>query len=239
VLPAKDWRVENVARLLLALTTSWLMAGTLAMGLAAVARERGGTLSPVVLLAITGIGFHVIGLLLIHQFLKREQRTVSSAFGGRRDPWGAVGRAALWMLAIGPLVYGLHEAAGWLLQTWGWPPTAQQSVELLLGSGWAGRLVIAVFAVVLAPLAEEALFRGILFTALRDAGWPGAAYGVASVGFGAIHGNLAALLPLSVFGGFLAWLYVRTGNLLAPITAHLIFNLVPFLLLASGVSPER
>ena len=30
-------------------------------------------------------------------------------------------------------------------------------------------------------------------------------------------------------------LYVRTGNLLAPITAHLVFNLLPFVLLALGV----
>lgn len=85
------------------------------------------------------------------------------------------------------------------------------------------------------PVAEEALFRGILFPALRDAGWPRAAYLVASVGFGLIHANRAAFLPLSLLGGFLAWLYVRTGNLLAPVAAHVVFNLTPFVLLAAGV----
>ncbi|HRI49459.1 MAG TPA: protein kinase, partial [Pseudomonadota bacterium] len=94
---------------------------------------------------------------------------------------------------------------------------------------------VAVFALGLAPVVEEALFRGILFPALRDAGWIRTAYLVASLGFGLVHGNLAALLPLSAFGGFLAWLYVRTGNLLAPIAAHLLFNLVPFVLLVSGL----
>ncbi|MCW5560170.1 MAG: CPBP family intramembrane metalloprotease, partial [Verrucomicrobiae bacterium] len=197
MLLAKHWRVENVARLLLALATSWLAAGTLAIGLAAAARDRDGAFPPVALLAITGIGFHGMGLFLIHRFLKWEHRTVAGAFGSDRDPWDAVGRAALWMLAVAPLVYGLHQVAGWLLEVWGWHPNAQQSVELLLGSGWAGRVVIALFALVLAPLAEEALFRGILFTALRDAGWPKTAYGVASLGFGIIHGNLAALVPLS------------------------------------------
>ena len=53
---------------------------------------------------------------------------------------------------------------------------------------------------------------------------------VASLGFGLIHGNAAAFLPLSALGGFLAWLYLRTGNLWAPILAHFLFNLVPFVL---------
>mgnify|MGYP002382398304 CR=1 FL=1 len=98
---------------------------------------------------------------------------------------------------------------------------------MLIRSDWTVRLVIALFAVVLAPVVEELVFRGILFPALRDAGWPRAAMAVASLGFGLIHGNAAAFLPLSALGGFLAWLYLRTGNLWAPILAHFALKFGP------------
>ena len=45
-----------------------------------------------------------------------------------------------------------------------------------------------------------------------------------AVFFGLIHVNAAAFLPLTLFGLVLAWLYERTGNLLASITAHALFN---------------
>jgi hypothetical protein len=53
-----------------------------------------------------------------------------------------------------------------------------------------------------------------------------------------MHGNMAAFVPLTVFGWLLAWLYVRTGNLAAPILAHSFFNLTPFILMALGLEPQ-
>lgn len=235
----KNWRLEGVARLILALMTSWLLAGAVAVGMAAAWKQQGRQLSPLAMLAITGLGFHGIGLLLIHRFLRGEKQSWSEAFGLRSRTWPAI-RLALGATAlVAPLVYGLHQLMGFLLERLGWSPSPQESVELLLNSGWTGRALIGLFAVVLAPVAEEALFRGILFPTLRDAGWPKtAAWGV-SLGFGLIHANAAAFLPLSAFGGFLAWLYLRTGNLLAPITAHFVFNLVPFVLVAAGMDFSR
>lgn len=235
MLTPKNWRLESVARLMLGLTTSWLLAGSLAVGLSAVWKERGGHFPPVAMLAITGLGFHGIGLVLIGRFLRWEKRDWGEAFGLGQGT-GAALRLSLGLTClVGPAVYALHQLAAIVLERLGWPPSAQDSVELLVRSGWTVRLVIAIFAVALAPVVEELLFRGILFPALRDAGWPRAAMAVASLGFGLIHGNAAAFLPLSALGGCLAWLYLRTGNLWAPILAHFLFNLVPFILIAAGV----
>jgi membrane protease YdiL (CAAX protease family) len=55
-----------------------------------------------------------------------------------------------------------------------------------------------------------------------------------SILFGLIHFNLATFLPLFVMGVMLARLYETTGNLLAPITLHCIFNAVNFLLFFFG-----
>jgi membrane protease YdiL (CAAX protease family) len=42
--------------------------------------------------------------------------------------------------------------------------------------------------------------------------------------FGVIHFNLSSLVPLTVLALILIWLYEYTGNLLAPIAAHCVFN---------------
>jgi membrane protease YdiL (CAAX protease family) len=55
--------------------------------------------------------------------------------------------------------------------------------------------------------------------------------------FAFIHFNVAALLPLFVLAMVWTWLYERTGNLLASIAGHVIFNGVNFALLAANV-PE-
>jgi membrane protease YdiL (CAAX protease family) len=74
--------------------------------------------------------------------------------------------------------------------------------------------------------------------ALRDAGWRKLGFIVSAVAFGAVHGNSVVFVPLVAFGLVQAWLYERTGSLLAPIIAHSLFNLAPFVLLAFGVSLE-
>lgn len=235
VLPPKHWRLENVSRLVLLLSASWLVSGAVAVGLVAAWKQQGGQFPPLGLLAITGLGVHGVCLVLVRAFLRAEEMSWTRGFGLQTQPWPSIRLALVSTALVAPAVYGLHQGAALLLERWGWAPAAQESVELLLKSGWAGRMGIAVFAVLLAPVAEEALFRGIFLPTLRDAGWPRASVWIVSLIFGLIHGNAAAFLPLSVFGAFLAWLYLRTGNLLAPITAHLVFNLLPFVLVALGV----
>lgn len=84
---------------------------------------------------------------------------------------------------------------------------------------------LAVLAVViLAPIAEELFFRGVVFNAwLREAG-PRVAYVGSSLLFAVIHLSLAAVVPIFLLGLALAWIYRRTGNLLAPIAMHATVN---------------
>jgi membrane protease YdiL (CAAX protease family) len=83
---------------------------------------------------------------------------------------------------------------------------------------------LGVFAVVLAPVAEEFIFRGMLFPFVKQLGFPKLAWFGVSFLFALIHMNAPTLLPLFVFALGLTWLYDRTDNLLAPITAHALFN---------------
>ena len=84
--------------------------------------------------------------------------------------------------------------------------------------------LVTVAIVVFAPIAEELFFRGIVFNAwLREAGRIWAYVGSAAL-FAAIHLSLESLLPIFLLGLALAWVYERTGNLLAPIAMHATVN---------------
>ena len=75
-----------------------------------------------------------------------------------------------------------------------------------------------------AAVAEEFLFRGVLFPFVKQLGFPKSAWLGVSALFAAIHFDAATFVPLLAFALALTWLYEKTGNLLAPIFAHSVFN---------------
>jgi membrane protease YdiL (CAAX protease family) len=94
-------------------------------------------------------------------------------------------------------------------------------------------VVFALFAVVVAPVTEEFLFRGVLFRSIRDRyGFlPGAI--LSALLFGAIHyvpgpwpDALALQITMVVTGLGLAWVYEWRKTLLAPVVGHAAFNLI-------------
>ena len=84
--------------------------------------------------------------------------------------------------------------------------------------------LMAIAAVIVAPLCEELVFRGYLYPlAKKYAGpWIGGLF--SAVIFGCAHGNLAALLPLTIFGILMVIIYQKTGSLWATIAVHFCFN---------------
>ncbi len=99
--------------------------------------------------------------------------------------------------------------------------------ELIMFDSLPVALTSAVDLVVGAPIAEELLFRGILFTTLlRWTSLHGAALASASV-FAAWHGyGVIGTLSVGVSGYLLALLYARTRSLLPPMLLHALLNLV-------------
>lgn len=92
-------------------------------------------------------------------------------------------------------------------------------------------LLAALLVTVMAPIAEEFLFRGYMFTALRNwrGVWPAAI--ISGLIFGGIHAGSSPvefLVPLAVFGVVLCLLYVRTGSLYPSIALHAINNSIAF-----------
>lgn len=98
------------------------------------------------------------------------------------------------------------------------PQAAEQA--LLVVDPWLAIVAI----VILAPIAEELFFRGVVFNAWLREGGPRFAYLGSAILFAVIHLSLVAVLPIFLLGLALAWVYRRTGNLLAPIAMHAVVN---------------
>ena len=91
-------------------------------------------------------------------------------------------------------------------------------------------VAISFLSVFIAPVAEELLFRGVLYVYLRDIGFHKTAVFICSFIFAMIHCNIAVFLPLFCFSIFLVWLYEKYGNLSVCIVTHSVFNLANVLL---------
>ncbi|MCL4496044.1 MAG: CPBP family intramembrane metalloprotease [Firmicutes bacterium] len=94
-------------------------------------------------------------------------------------------------------------------------------------------LLMIVAIVVMAPVAEEILFRGILFGSL----WPiwGLTWAVIVAGtiFGLAHMNLTLLIPLACAGMILNLIYYKTRSLIPSTIAHATFNLLSVIMALS------
>ena len=108
-----------------------------------------------------------------------------------------------------------------------WHPLARVAPDIVsdvLSQPLAGsRLNIFVLIVIAAPLSEELLFRGLLFSRLMVKWGATRAMIVSSLAFGLLHLNP---IGASVFGMVACVLYLRTRTLLAPMALHALNNLM-------------
>ena len=113
----------------------------------------------------------------------------------------------------------------------GHQPSSPDQVPLGVTGTWLW--ITGIGVVLLAPLGEELLFRGMLFRGLRRSLslWPAAVVSAALFSLGHLEGwsFLVLLPPLFCVGVGLALVYDRRQSLLASMSAHATFNLIGFL----------
>jgi membrane protease YdiL (CAAX protease family) len=177
----------------------------------------------------TALVFHGTAAVTIW-FLFRVRRMDSRrAFGTRR---GRTGReiffAVLGYLAAFPVICVAAMLSGVLLDALGQEQTFQQVVTMVAEDHQSVvmRVFLCVLAVVIAPVVEEVLFRGMALPVLaRYIGFP-AAVGVVSLIFALMHGHAPSLAPLFVVAVAFSLAYTLTGSLRVPIVMHAVFNAV-------------
>lgn len=177
-----------------------------------------------------GLSFQGAALILITRFLHQHGTTWSDAFGLRVRPGRALLLGLAAACAVLPAAWALQLLSMAVLQQLNLPADVQVAVQVLQETtDWRRQLGLAVVALVLAPPAEEALFRGLLFGTLHRAGHPRLAWIGTTLLFALVHANAASFPALVLLALLLTWLYRQTANLLAPIAAHAVFNALNFL----------
>ena len=231
VLINTSWRLETFERrliMVMALFSVGFFAGAWVERLSG---SRAGDVS-IGRMIIATLSFQGVGLIFMVRFLREHQVTWAEGFGFRNQ-WGrAVLLGILVALIFLPLGWGLQQACGQLmthLPHFKLQPQEQTAVQALRdAASWWNRLALGAAAILLAPVAEEMLFRGILYPAIKQAGFPHLALWGTALLFAAVHTNVVTFVPLTVLALLLTALYERTNNLLAPITAHAMFNALNF-----------
>lgn len=145
--------------------------------------------------------------------------------GPVRPRWRHVGVGA----AVGVAGFLLATVVPEVIRRWiGLPAPPRQQILDTVASADAGIWLLVVTVVVIAPVLEEVVFRGLLFQVLRRrlGVWPGIL--LSSLTFAIVHLELVdrplSLGALLVLGAWLAGAFHRTGSLVVPITAHALFN---------------
>ena len=116
----------------------------------------------------------------------------------------------------------------------------QQAVEIFTaGASPATLTLLALFAVILAPVAEEIIFRGCIYRFLKSKLPTRLAMFVSGVFFACVHANLMALVPLIAVGYLLAHVYEKERNILVPICFHALFNLLTLLMTTLRAPVQR
>lgn len=125
--------------------------------------------------------------------------------------------AAVWLAATIGYLHLLH-ALGHAI------PPQPQLLELAdQGLGHPRFWLLVAGIVVAAPVCEELIFRGYLFTALRSVAPSVVAQSLTAGLFGLVHG-FAYALPIGGLGLLFGHLRERTGALTPPMLAHAVHN---------------
>jgi membrane protease YdiL (CAAX protease family) len=176
---------------------------------------------------LINVFFLDFGILAITwMLLKDNQIGWQQAFGFSKDKIGAMGVLAL-LTAIGGFFMAamLGGVMTVILESLGFEVSPQEVVDTFQNTeSLFQRMLLGCMAVLLAPIVEEILFRGVLYSVMRQY-LPGvwAVWG-SSLFFGLVHANKVSLIPLTCLAVILIRLYEKTGNLWAPIMAHAFFN---------------
>ncbi len=109
-----------------------------------------------------------------------------------------------------------------------------QTVENeIFGASW---IFVVIRAVIVTPVVEELVFRGLVFRRMKEytSFWPAAI--VSSLLFGLYHMNLIQGIYAFLFGIIIAVLYDRYGHLAAAVMVHFGANLLSVILQYANIS---
>ena len=178
-----------------------------------------------ILTALVSVFSSVITLII---FLKTKWTPLTRGYLLSK-PWGTLLWVALFSLGtIIPLSF-LYEQLGIEMDE-----NTQQIITSMMKEPW-GYVAVGI----LAPLAEEVVFRGAILRTLlgimsKKNHW--VAIMISAAIFGVVHANLAQFINALLMGLLLGWMYYRTGSLVPGILLHWVNNTMAYVL--TNIMPQ-
>jgi uncharacterized protein len=178
-----------------------------------------------IFLSILGIlPAHLLTLALAWEFFRGDRtrpfwKTLRFTWPGNMSP--AVSTLLCVLLALALLV------VGWAITTLLGGQKTQ--LDLLVESSMAARVATALVAVVTAPLVEEVIYRGVVYSAFERLGGKVSAVLFVSLLFAGVHvlqysNNIGVILVITILSFTLSIARAYTGSLVPPFIIHLVFN---------------
>ncbi len=191
------------------------------------------------LLLIAGTGFQAAGLIFIFILMLRHGCGWREAFGNKTPrPKSGIRLAVLFYLGMWPVQFAViplyHAILRWLGVTVDW----QATLIMIKKPESPGMLaVLLLMALVMAPITEELLFRGILLPVLRRRLGIWTAVIFSSLLFAFFHQHIPSTAGLFIVSVACSLVTIYSGSVLPAIWLHALFNTVSTLL-ALSISPH-
>ncbi|MCI0485192.1 MAG: CPBP family intramembrane metalloprotease [Blastocatellia bacterium] len=164
---------------------------------------------------------------------------------GRRPFWESLGwewhggsarTKTLFVLGVTAIMYFTFVALAQLI-----PSTSETLFDQLLKTSRQVRYAVAFMAVFTAPLVEEVVYRGVLFSALRSRFGPSPTIAFVTLLFAGVHviqywGNWAGLIGLTILSLVLTLIRAETKSIFPCVAVHLVFNTVNALIIVFAYS---
>jgi len=152
----------------------------------------------------------------------------------RRPPRGVFPWIALSSICLALLGAALNT---WIDRVFPMPPEVEEIFQRVLEYHTLPQFLwVFAFLVVVAPVTEELMFRGLFLHRLAEGYGPWPAIFGSALCFGIFHILPWQAIGAVVVGIYLGWLAFRTGSIFTAMAAHALFNLVP--VAATGLAGE-
>lgn len=234
VLSERRWRPETVPYLMVGMFFSLCLGYAAVLFVNSLLGDIPQAQQRVLVLAANLVFVHGALMAMLAVFLRINGLGWAEAFGWHHGPARKViGLSLAALAALLPLTWTLSKLSALLIERSGGEAQLQLAVQYLQQQPPLYEMIgLGVMTILVAPIVEEALFRGILYPTVKQAGFPRVALYGTSLLFAVYHSNLMTLAPLFVLALALAALYEATDNLWAPTLVHALFNAANFLILA-------
>jgi uncharacterized protein len=124
-----------------------------------------------------------------------------------------------------PFIVVAGFVVDFISRKFGRPLEQQEIIKRVLEEDSSSVLIFMFFfGILAAPVIEELLFRGFIQPAVRTSFGKLRAILISGLLFATVHLNVYVFLQIFLLGLLLAYLFEKTGSLIAPITVHIFHN---------------